>query len=132
MSIWTDLQDRSSGKVLKKEDNIFKGSEDITPDELVKMLKQGIVHFIYKKKAKKGQPADSGETREAWGTKQMDVIDKVPHGGSIPAKRYGYITYFDLTVGDWRVFREDRILGVWDNIYTQEEFEKIYDILNKK
>jgi hypothetical protein len=116
----------------KKEEKIpFFTPEGLSAGKLDDMLKKGIVHFIYKKKPKKGQPEESGETREAWGTRFMDVVDKIPHGGDCPPKNVGYTVYFDIEKGDWRVFSEERLVGVWDHIYSSDEFEKEYSKISK-
>ena len=115
------MEDRGSGEVLRKEDN--------NPEYLKKLLKQGIVHFIYRKKPKKGKPANSGELREAWGTKLVEVIDRlphngdyVPHGGDCPAKRAGYTIYYDFERQRWRSYLDDNVIKFWGKIYTDKEF----------
>lgn len=122
MSVWADIHKRSTGSSFRKEDAYT--FQDIDHDKLVDMMKQGIVHFKYRKKAKKGQPWDSGEERDAWGTKKMDVIDRVPHGGDCPPKNAGYTIYFDMEKADWRAFDDRRLLGVCPHIFTQDEYDK--------
>ena len=119
MSIWSDIQDRSDGTVRK---------EDFDIDS---MLPKGVVHFKFKKKLPKGVTDESkAKIREAWGTKKMDIVDKVPHGGECPPKRAGYTIYFDMEKGDWRAFLNDRIVYIEDKIYSEDEFfEKIYPTL---
>ena len=119
MSIWSDMQDRSAG-VVRKEDF-----------DIDSMLPKGIVHFKFKKKLPKGVTDESkAKIREAWGTKKMDIIDKVPHGGECPPKRAGYTIYFDMEKGDWRAFLNDRIVYIEDKIYSDDEFfSKIYPTL---
>lgn len=119
MSIWSDIQDRSDGTVRK---------EDFDIDS---MLPKGVVHFKFKKKLPKGVTDESkAKIREAWGTKKMDIVDKVPHGGDCPPKRAGYTIYFDMEKGDWRAFLNDRIVYIEDKIYSEDEFfEKIYPTL---
>ena len=119
MSIWSDIQDRSDGTVRK---------EDFDIDS---MLPKGVVHFKFKKKLPKGVTDESkAKIREAWGTKKMDIVDKVPHGGDCPPKRAGYNIYFDMEKGDWRAFLNDRIVYIEDKIYSEDEFfEKIYPTL---
>ena len=115
MSIWSDIQDRSEGTVRK---------EDFDIDS---MLPKGVVHFKFKKKLPKGVTDESkAKIREAWGTKKMDIVDKVPHGGDCPPKKLGYTIYFDMEKGDWRAFLNDRIVYIEDKIYSEDEFfEKI-------
>ena len=119
MSIWSDIQDRSEGTVRK---------EDFDIDS---MLPKGVVHFKFKKKLPRGVTDESkAKIREAWGTKKMAIIDKIPHGGSCPPKDAGYTIYFDLERGDWRAFRNDRLVYVDSKIYSDDEFfEKIYPTL---
>ena len=130
MSIWSDIEDRSEGtSVRTKEIYDFKDPSVISPAKLQEMLKTGIVHFQYRKKPKKGQPEDSGEIRDAWGTKQMTIVSKIPYGGDCPPKRVGYSIYFDLEKEDWRAFAEWRLIGVCPKILTQDEFNKILPTL---
>ena len=130
MSIWSDIEDRSEGtSVRAKEMYDFKDPSVISPAKLQEMLKTGIVHFQYRKKPKKGQPEDSGEIRDAWGTKQMTIVAKIPYGGDCPPKRVGYSIYFDLEKEDWRAFAEWRLIGVCPKILTQDEFNKILPTL---
>jgi len=123
MSLWSDLQNKSMGKSIRKEDRQFLEADQLDETELESMLKKGIVHFQYRKKPAKGKPEDSGVIRDAWGTRQMDVVNKVPHGGECEPKKVGYIVYFDLDKGDWRVFWPTRLVGTWKKIYTYEEYE---------
>lgn len=119
MSIWSDIQDRSDGTVRK---------EDFDIDS---MLPKGVVHFKFKKKLPKGVTDESkAKIREAWGTKKMDIVDKVPHGGDCPPKKLGYTIYFDMEKGDWRAFLNNRIVYIEDKIYSEDEFFKdIYPTL---
>ena len=130
MSIWSDIEDRSEGtSVRTKELYDFKDPSVISPAKLQEMLKTGIVHFQYRKKPKKGQPEDSGEIRDAWVTKQMTIVSKIPYGGECPPKRVGYSIYFDLEKEDWRAFADWRLIGVCPKILTQDEFNKILPTL---
>lgn len=130
MSVWTDIQKRSTGDEVAKED-LYTFDETISPVKLQEMLKQGIVHFQFRKKPTKGQPEGSGSIRDAWGTKKMDVVSKVPHGGDCPPKRAGYSIYFDLEKEDWRAFADGRLIGVCKKIFTEEEFASIYEEILK-
>lgn len=128
MSIWSDIQDKSSGETFRKEDLIM--DEKVTAEELEKMLKQGIVHFEYRKKdktRKDGTIIKEGLPREAWGTRMMDMnCVGMPHGGTCIPKEVGYIVYWDLKAEDWRVFWPTRLLGVCHKIFTEEEFNKLF------
>lgn len=129
MSIWSDIHKKSNGEVRKEDMFEFFDTDRISAEDLQKMLRQGIVRFKYRKKAKKGQPWDSGDERIAWGTKKMEVVSKIPHGGDCPPKRAGYSIYFDLEKEDWRAFNDALLLGVCPKVLTQDEFDKIYPML---
>lgn len=131
MSVWADIHKRSNGEFRKEDLAEFFGPDRISPEKLQEMLKQGIVHFKYRKKAKKGLPWDSGEERYAWGTKNMGVVSKIPHGGDCPPKRAGYSIYFDLEKEDWRAFADGLLLGVCPKILTQDDFDRIYPTMDE-
>ena len=118
MSVWDDMQDRGNLETVKKEDT--------NPETLERMLNKGIVHFVYRKKPKKGQPANSGELREAWGTRGSQTIDDIPHGGPCPPKDVGYSVYFDLEKHGWRVFLSTRLIQIWWKVYSDEEFYEMF------
>lgn len=125
MSIWGDMMKRSGG--------LEKRGEDFDFSDIHKMFTKGIVHFKFKKKLPKGVTDESkAKIREAWGTKKMEIISKIPHGGDCPPKRAGYTIYFDVEKGDWRAFADNRIVDLDPKIYTNEEFfEKIYPTLKE-
>jgi len=129
MSVWTDIHKKSNGEFRKEDLYEFFGPDRISPEQLQDLLKQGIIHFKYRKKAPKGQPFDSGSERDAWGTKKMEVVSKIPHGGDCPPKRAGYSIYFDLEKEDWRAFNDALLLGVCPKVLTQDEFDRIYPTL---
>lgn len=125
-----NTQEMSEGVSFKtKELYDFQDPSIISPSKLQEMLRNGVVHFQYRKKPKKGESEDSGEIRDAWGTKQMSIISKIPSGGDCPPKRRGYSIYFDLEKDDWRAFAEWRLIGVCPKIITQDEFNKILPTL---
>lgn len=122
MSVWSDMHKKSNGEFRREDAFTF---QEISPEELAKMFTKGIVHFKYRKKAGKGQPVDSGPVREAWGTKNMSVVSKIPHGGYCPPKQAGYTIYFDVEKGDWRAFKDMLLIGVCPHIFTEEEYNDI-------
>jgi len=124
MSAWGDMMKRGSGEEERIEDkSIFlEVTDGFKPSTLENMMKEGIVHFQYRKKPKKGQTV--GEIRDAWGTKNMSVVSKIPHGGDCPPKRVGYTIYFDVEKADWRAYWDGNVIGAWSKVYTEEEFHK--------
>lgn len=131
MSVFGDIRRRSDGKAVRKEDvHTYMSLEDMTWEDMAakvaEEMKNGIVHFIYKKKDKKVRgTVIPGDEREAWGTKKMDIVDKIPHGGYCPPKEVGYTIYFDCDKGDWRAFRDERIIGFWTGSYDYDEYQDI-------
>lgn len=132
MSVWVDIRSKSLGKskILEHTGEEIS-SVDVDPvdmhNEIVSMMKTGIVHFKYMKKdiVKKNGTVIKGTEREAWGTKYMPLVDKIPHGGDCPPKRVGYTIYFDVEKGDWRAFMDVNLIGYWDEVYSYTEFEKL-------
>ena len=123
MSIWRKISQRSEGISMRKEDTFIMSEIDF--DSLNKLLKQGHVHFKYKKK--------TGEEREAWGTKNPKIIGLLPKNpkdrfNTNFSARAGYINYWDCEVGGWRCFDPDRILGSERHIYKYDEldFEPVF------
>ena len=50
MSIWSDIQDRSGGKSFRAEELYdFKDPSVISPEKLQELLRDGVVHFEYRK-----------------------------------------------------------------------------------
>ena len=132
MSTWDNIRKQSAGIKERLEDLTGRfipvdemGAADLG-QKLNAMLKEGIVHFVYKKKAAKGQPWDSGSEREAWGTKNlhMELMTKMPNGGDCPPKRAGYSIYFDVEKEDWRAFNDMLLVGVYDRVYDDSEFRR--------
>ena len=76
----------------------------VTIMELKEMLRKGEVKFQYTKK--------DGSTRTAVGTLKQDLITKKPNGGFCYPKEVGYTPYFDLEKEGWRVFDQDKLIGV--------------------
>lgn len=78
--------------------------KSITNSELRKMLKEGTVKFLFTKK--------DGSVRTAVGTMKDSLITKKPGGGICYPKEVGYSLYFDLEKDNWRVYDENKIIGV--------------------
>ena len=137
-SVWSELRSRANGESTKGEDFVKYVKETLLPpeelsaNELAKLMKEGVVHFQYRKKPKKGQPEGSGEIRDAWGTKKMEIVSKIPHGGDCPPKNVGYTIYFDLEKEDWRAFRDERLIGTCPKTITLEEFNLNSDYFLEK
>lgn len=132
MSVWMDIHKESTGAVDRKEDiGVFIDTDrmpvDKMADKIAKMMKDGIVHFEYMKKdvIKKNGTVIRGTKREAWGTKFMEIVDKIPHGGDCPPKRAGYTIYFDVEKGDWRAYLDSNVVGFYNDVYTYPEYERI-------
>ena len=78
--------------------------KSITNSELRKMLKEGTVKFQFTKK--------DGSVRTAMGTLKSDLITQKPTGGICNPKKSGYSIYFDMEKDGWRVYDENKLIGV--------------------
>ena len=75
--------------------------------ELKKMLTEEVVHFVFEK--------TDGTTRDAYGTRAIDVIRKYDTGSTTqkPQRSFnGTFPYFDIEKGEWRCFRVDKFLKI--------------------
>lgn len=77
-----------------------------TVDDLVRIMHDTVVKFTYKKK--------NGEERIAYGTLSSDIIGT--YGPSMGTKHKANssntISYFDITVLDWRCFIPANFIGI--------------------
>lgn len=75
--------------------------------ELKKMLAEEVVHFVFEK--------TDGTTRDAYGTRAIDVIRKYDTGSTTqkPQRAFnGTFPYFDIEKGEWRCFRVDKFVKI--------------------
>lgn len=75
--------------------------------ELKKMLAEEVVHFVFEK--------TDGTTREAYGTRAVDVIRRYDTGSTShrPQRAFnGTFPYFDIEKGEWRCFRVDKFVKI--------------------
>ena len=75
--------------------------------ELKNMLAEEVVHFVFEK--------TDGTTRDAYGTRAVDVIRRYDTGSSTqkPQRAFnGTFPYFDIEKGEWRCFRVDRFVKI--------------------
>lgn len=75
--------------------------------ELKKMLTEEVVHFVFEK--------TDGTTRDAYGTRAVDVIRRYDTGSSTqkPQRAFnGTFPYFDIEKGEWRCFRVDKFVRI--------------------
>ena len=80
--------------------------------ELKKMLTEEIVHFVFEK--------TDGTRRDAYGTRDIDVIRKYDSGSTNqkPQRAFnGTFPYFDIEKGEWRCFKVDKFVMI-DEDYT--------------
>lgn len=78
-------------------------------EEMKNLMSEGLCHFVFTKV--------NGETREAYGTRSSDIIDRYYSAGTGKGGRHGRHTattfpYFDIEKKDWRCFRIDSLLGI--------------------
>ena len=75
--------------------------------ELKKMLTEEVVHFVFEK--------TDGTTRDAYGTRAIDVIRKYDTGSMTQKPQRAFnctFPYFDIEKGEWRCFRVDKFVKI--------------------
>ena len=94
---------------------VMNGSDSITAiskaaelETMKKRMMRGeVVKFAYMKL--------NGELRIAVGTLQADAVKANVKGNGIPKRYYGMFAYLDLSVMQWRAFKEERFVGTIEN-----------------
>ena len=127
MSLWADGHKKNIGLEGRREDEIF--STEVDEKVLLDLMKDGVVHFIYQKKDRKnrqGEIIKEGDLREAWGTKNSAIANKV-FGGPCPPKEVGYTTYFDMEKESWRVFLSTRLKAIWKEVIEPDDFRNNFE-----
>ena len=81
---------------------------------MIQLLKEkmnhGIAHFVY---AKKPNKYGEIELREAWGTTMPNIASAMCNGRGYSKELDNCIAYFDVVKGDWRSFRFENIVKVY-------------------
>ena len=92
-------------------------------EELKKLLQKGVVKFSYTK--------TDGSLRIAWGTLYPSALSGLSKTKKFKPAPAGNVTYYDLAVDDWRIYREDYVEGILQKYehnedMTLEELKKMY------
>lgn len=74
-------------------------------DLLKEKLRNGIAHFIFKKK--------DGTLREAWGTTQGNIASAMTNGRGESRELYCTCAFYSVTDGGWRSFRWENLVQVF-------------------
>lgn len=94
--------------VMNNSDTLTATSKAIELETMKKRMMRGeVVKFAYMKL--------NGEVRIAVGTLQADAVKANVVGTGIPKRFYGMFVYLDLTVMQWRGFKENRFIGTIEN-----------------
>ena len=94
--------------VMNSSDTITAISKAAELETMKKRMMHGeVVKFAYMKL--------NGEVRIAVGTLQADAVKANVVGNGIPKKYYGMFPYLDLSVMQWRAFKEERFIGAIEN-----------------
>jgi len=83
---------------------VVSGMKAVMIGALRDKMKNGIAHFVYKKK--------DGSYREAFGTLNRDLIDNYINNSGESRYKYQCMVYFDVQVGWFRSFRWENIVSV--------------------
>lgn len=83
---------------------LMAGAKSIMIENLKGQMKNGIAHFIFRKK--------DGSLREAWGTTNQSLAEKHINGRGCSREYFGTTAYFDVEKGQWRSFRWENLIAV--------------------
>lgn len=104
-----------------KNDVIISGT--FNRDAFKKALREGIVHFVYKKVVPKSAPSGTQPVeRQAFGTTNPDLMEMLglPNKPNTP-NRYNTtkINYYDLNSHGWRSCKNENITIIYDESYDK-------------
>lgn len=88
----------------RTDNHVISGMKAVMIGALREKMKNGIVHFVYKKK--------DGSYREAFGTLNGDLIDNYVNNSGESRYKYQCFAYFDVQAGGFRSFRWENIVSI--------------------
>ena len=84
---------------------LMAGAKAMMIESLKKQLRNGVAHFIFKKK--------NGEYREMFGTTNPTLVKRHINGRGVSRELYATTAVFDCEIGEWRSFRWESIVKVF-------------------
>lgn len=84
---------------------LMAGAKAMMIENLKKQMRNGIAHFVFKKK--------DGSLREAWGTVNRTLVEKHINGNGCSRECFATTAYYDCEVGKWRSFRWENLVAVY-------------------
>ena len=84
---------------------LMAGAKAMMIESLKKQLRNGVAHFIFKKK--------NGEYREMFGTTNPALVKRHINGRGVSRELYATTAVFDCEIGEWRSFRWESIVKVF-------------------
>ena len=84
---------------------LMAGAKSMMIENLKNQMKNGIAHFVFKKK--------DGSLREAWGTTSKSLAEKHINGRGCSRECFATTAYFDVEKGQWRSFRWENLVAVY-------------------
>ena len=75
-------------------------------DLLKEKLRNGVVHFLYKKQS-------TGEIREAWGTCSGQLMKATQNGRGLSGDMVNTVKYWDCEKGGYRSLRYENLIQVF-------------------
>ena len=75
-------------------------------DLLKEKLRNGVVHFLYRKQS-------TGEIREAWGTCRGQLMKATQNGRSLSGDAVNTVKYWDVEKGGYRSMRYENLIQVF-------------------
>jgi hypothetical protein len=90
----------------RTESQLMAGAKAMMIENLKNQMKNGIAHFVFRKKK-------DGSLREAWGTTNKSLAEKHINGRGCSRECFATTAYFDVEKGQWRSFRWESLVAVY-------------------
>ena len=84
---------------------LMAGAKAMMVESLKKQLRNGVAHFIFKKK--------NGVYREMFGTTNPALVKRHINGRGVSRELYATTAVFDCEIGEWRSFRWESIVKIY-------------------
>ena len=90
----------------RTESQLMAGAKAMMIENLKNQMKNGIAHFIFRKKK-------DGSLREVWGTTNKSLVERHINGRGCSRENHATTAFFSIEDCGWRSFRWENLVKVF-------------------